>query len=223
MTVVRDETVTDSRAMAIIRLLRKHGPQVVAVLAKALQPDSGAIFLAPPGPEVAPVAPTVLTPRPHIGDRGAGSSAAPGPEERSDEEIAGLFAEIERAWGEASLPDHALPYLVGEPLPLRLECADIVKRADAFAAAGALVVEPIRLEVPEALAATRPETFAIRFPSGALGGVTARIVPGGPGRSVIEFANPIELIDPSIDEAPVGEQTLMLFAFRRDGSLGHAA
>lgn len=121
------------------------------------------------------------------------------------------------------IPDHATPFLIGEPVSLRLSAADVVQRAEAFATAGALVVEPIHVGVPDALAAQRPEVFAIRFPSGALAGVTARLVPGKPGLSTVEFANPIELIDPRIDEAPVGELNLMLFAFRREDPLGNVA
>ena len=40
---------------------------------------------------------------------------------------------------------------------------------------------------------------------------------------IIEFLNPIELIDPEIDERPAADFSVTLYAFRRAGALTHVA
>lgn len=205
------ESQGDPDARAVAAWLAKQGPQVLTALARALQPTP--LLVADPAASPIDV-PTVMTDR----GRPAGGNAP-----SHSWHTAARSAILAALADDDPIPDHATPFLVGEPVSLRLTATDVVQRAEAFAAAGALVVEPIRVGVPDALAAERPEVFAIRFPSGALAGVTARLVPGKPGQTTIEFANPIELIDPRIDEAPVGELNLTLFAFRRKDPLGNAA
>lgn len=208
------ESQRDTDARAVAAWLAKQGPQVLTALASALQTTPLLVADPAASPIDVPTVPTVMTDR----GRPAGGSAP-----SHSWHTAARSAILAALADDDPIPDHATPFLVGEQVSLRLTAADVVQRAEAFAAAGALVVEPIRVGVPDALAAERPEVFAIRFPSGALAGVTARLVPGKPGQTTIEFANPIELIDPRIDEAPVGELNLTLFAFRREDPLGNAA
>lgn len=214
MASTTGESQRDPDARAVAAWLLKRGPRALMALARALVPasdweleESGAAPAHAPG-----AVPTVLA------DRGRPAGEAASPQWPADVQTSLLAALVDDP-----IPDHATPFLVGVPVPIRLAAADVARRAESFAAAGALVVEPIRAGVPDALAAARPDAFALRYPSGALTGVTARVVPGVPGASTVEFANPIELIDPRIDEAPVGEQEVTLFAFRRGGPSGDAA
>jgi len=116
--------------------------------------------------------------------------------------------------------DSAAAFLVGEPVDLRLSFPDVLWRAQTFAVSDALNNEPVCLSVPDILVREQPDSFALRFPSGALCGVTAQIksrtTSGLPAPSpVIEFLNPMELIDPAIDEHPAAHFTVTLYAFRR--------
>lgn len=211
MASTTGESRRDPDARAVAAWLLKQGPQVLTAFVRALQPTPG--FVA--DPETSTVdAPTVWTDRAR--PAGGEASSLPSPTDARSAILAALF-------DDDPLPDHATPFLCGQPVPLRLTGSEVAKRAESFAAAGALVVAPIRVGIPDALAAARPDAFALRFPSGAVAGVTARVVPGEPNASAVEFTNPIELIDPRIDHAPVGEQEVTLFAFRRGGPLGDAA
>lgn len=211
MASTTGESRCDPDARAVAAWLLKQGPQVLTAFVRALQPTPG--FVADPATATVDMS-TVVTDRGRL----AGGEASSMPSQ-TDARTAILAALLD----EDPLPDHATPFLCGQPVPLRLTGSEIAQRAEGFAAAGALVVAPIRVGIPDALAAARPDAFALRFPSGAVTGVTARVVTGEPGGSTVEFANPIELIDPRIDEAPVGEQEVTLFAFRRGGPLGDAA
>ena len=137
-----------------------------------------------------------------------------------------LVGEVQNGLGSAS--DSATAFLVGEPVDLRLSFPDVLRRAQTFAVADALKDEPVCVSVPDILAREQPDSFALRFPSGALCGVTAQIksrtTSGLPAPSpVIEFLNPMELIDPEIDEHPAAHFTVTLYAFRRAGTLTHVA
>jgi hypothetical protein len=211
MASTTGESRRDPDARAVAAWLLKNGPQVLTAFVRALQPTPG--FVA--DPETSTVdAPTVLSDRGQ--PAGGEASSLPSPTDARTAILAALL-------DEDPLPDHATPFLCGQPVPLRLTGSEIAQRAEGFAAAGAVVVAPIRVGIPFALAAAWPDAFALRFPSGAVTGVTARVVLGEPGGSAVEFANPIELIDPRIDEAPVGEQEVTLFAFQRGGSPGDGA
>lgn len=213
MAVTTENPDGESRVRRLASWLRDHGPQVLGALVQALQPWAPRVpeqTFSPAG------APPVLAP--------TGRPVALRPEESATQPD--HAEDVLRALGvllDDPIPERLIPFVVGEPVSFRLATSDVVARAEAFAAFGPLVVEPFRIAVPDALAVASPEAFAIRFPSGSLAGVTAKVVPGGREQCVVEFADPIELIDPTIDEAPVGEQQMTLFAFRRAGPLGDAA
>jgi len=137
-----------------------------------------------------------------------------------------LVGDLQNGLGSAS--DSAVAFLVGEPVDLRLSFPDVLRRAQTFAVADALKNEPFCLSVPDILAREQPDSFALRFPSGVLCGVTAQIksrtTSGLPAPSpVIEFLNPMELIDPEIDDQPAAHFTVTLYAFRRAGALTNVA